>query len=244
MSVFTIADLHLSTSFITNKSMEVFGNRWKDYENKIKINWNRVISPDDTVVIPGDISWATTINEAKSDFDFIENLNGKKIIGKGNHDFWWSTMSKMNLFLKQNNIKSISFLYNNAFVVEDFIVAGTRGWFYDMDNANVPETSDYQKLISREAARLKISLDAALELKETNKNKEIIVFLHFPPIWNGAEVEEISDMLSEYEIKRCYFGHIHGSYNVSPCFNYKNTDYVLISSDYINFIPRIVSPLS
>ena len=244
MSVFVIADLHLSTASETNKSMEVFGNRWTNYQNKIKSNWNKVITAEDTVVIPGDISWATTLEEAYDDLSFIDSLPGKKIIGKGNHDFWWSTVSKMTRFLEENKLTTISFLFNNAYVAENLIICGTRGWFYDTDNAKIPENSDYDRLISRETARLKLSLDSALKLKEKNPGSEIVAFLHFPPLWNDCEVEKICDTLADYGISRCYFGHIHGNYNTPPYFEHKGVEYILISSDYLDFLPRIIPPVN
>lgn len=243
MSVFVISDLHLSTAESTDKSMEVFGNRWQDYENKIKANWTRLIDENDTVIIPGDISWATLTEEAKSDFAFISSLPGKKIIGKGNHDFWWATAAKLNAFFEKNGFKNISLLYNNAHVAEKFIITGTRGWFFDEENGKIPENSDYDKLIGRESARLKMSLDAGKKLQKENPDCEMIAFLHFPPIWNGIEVSQFCDLLSEYGIKRCYFGHIHGTYNVPPEFTHKGVRYTLISADYISFVPKLIPPL-
>ena len=203
MSVFVISDLHLSTAESTDKSMEVFGNRWQDYENKIKANWSKLVDENDTVIIPGDISWATLSEEAKSDFAFINALPGKKIIGKGNHDFWWATAAKLNAFFEKNGFKNISLLYNNAHVAEKFIITGTRGWFFDEENGKIPENSDYDKLIGRESARLKMSLEAGKKLQAENPDCEMIAFLLFPPIWNGIEVSQFCDLLSEYGIKRC-----------------------------------------
>ena len=145
MSVYTISDLHLSTLDSTNKSMEVFGRRWQSYMSRIENNWKKLISENDTVIIPGDISWALSLDEAESDLKFLDSLPGKKILGKGNHDFWWSTMKKHTEFFKKIGVNSVSFLFNNAHEVENFIIAGTRGWYHDEDAANAPENADFQR---------------------------------------------------------------------------------------------------
>lgn len=240
MALFTIADLHLSTLDTTNKSMEVFGHRWKDYIKRLQNNWTRLVGLNDTVIIPGDISWALTLDEAKSDLIFLDSLPGKKILGKGNHDFWWSTMKKHSEFFTQNNINTISFLFNNAHEAENFIIAGTRGWYHDEECANIPNNTDFDKLTNRETQRLKISLDAAMALKADAPDKEIIVFMHFPPYWNGRESESIISLLTEYGIKRVYFGHIHGSYAIDKDFLYKGIKMSLISADFLEFTPKII----
>ena len=240
MSVFTIADLHLSTEEGTNKSMEVFGHRWQDYTNRIEKNWRRLVSDDDTVIIPGDISWALSLNESLSDLRFIDSLPGKKILGKGNHDFWWCTMKKHNEFLEKNGIKTISFLFNNAHETEDFIIAGSRGWFHDENATGVPDNTDFNKLVNREGQRLRMSLNAAVELKKASPEKEIVVFMHFPPVWNDKPSENIIATLKEFGIKRIYFGHIHGSYSVPGTFVYEDIKMHLISADFLEFIPKFI----
>ncbi len=240
MSIFAISDLHLSTFEETNKSMEIFGQRWKDYILRLKNNWIRTVTERDTVIIPGDISWALSLQEAKSDLKFLDSLPGKKILGKGNHDFWWSTMKKHAEFFEKNDIKSISFLFNNAHETEDFIIAGTRGWYYDEDASNAPSGTDFEKLVKRESLRLKLSLDHAKELKKASAEKEIVVFMHFPPLWNGKESESIISLLLEYGIKRIYYGHIHGNYAVEESIVHKGIEMKLISADYLNFIPKLV----
>ena len=242
MSVFAIADLHLSTLDSTNKSMEVFGRRWIGYTEKLKSNWIKLIEEDDLVIIPGDISWALTLEEAKSDLLFLDSLPGKKIFGKGNHDFWWCTMKKHGDFFARHEIKTISFLFNNAYETDDFIIAGTRGWYHDEDAANAPDNTSFEKLTNRETQRLKISLDAALKLKENSPQKEIVVFMHFPPFWCGKESEPIMDMLISYGIKRVFYGHIHGNYTVDPTFIHKGIEMSIISADYLSFIPKIIHP--
>ena len=241
MSVFAISDLHLSTLDSTNKSMEVFGRRWTGYIEKLKSNWEKLVSDEDTVIIPGDISWALTLDEARNDLLFLDSLPGKKILGKGNHDFWWCTMKKHGEFFAKNEIKTISFLFNNAYETEDFIIAGTRGWYYDEDAQNAPDNTDFEKLTNRETQRLKISLEAAKKLKdEAGGDKEIVVFMHFPPLWNGKESESIINLLIEYGIKRIYYGHIHGNYTLEPKSEYKGMEMSIISADYLNFVPKII----
>ena len=240
MSIFTISDLHLSTLDSTNKSMEIFGKRWTGYIDKLKSNWLKLVTETDTVIIPGDVSWALTLNEAESDIRFLDSLPGKKIIGKGNHDFWWCTMKKHNEFFEKIGVKTISFLYNNAYETEKFIIAGTRGWYHDEELVNTPNDTDFDKLTNRETLRLKMSLEDAVRLKEASPEKEILVFMHFPPFWNGKDSEPIINLLTEYGIKRVYYGHIHGNYTVSPEFVYKDIKMCIVSADYLNFTPKII----
>ena len=241
MSIFTIADLHLSTLESTNKSMEVFGNRWTDYTKRLESAWRRLVTDDDTVIIPGDISWALSLSESLSDMRFLDSLPGRKILGKGNHDFWWSTMKKHEDFFEKNEIKTISFLFNNAYAVENLIIAGTRGWYHDEDSSNQPANADFDKLTAREAQRLRTSLKEAVKLKELYPESEIVAFTHFPPFWNGKASENIISVLNEYGISRLYFGHIHGNYTVEPSFEYSGIKMALISADYLAFTPKIIT---
>jgi predicted phosphohydrolase len=236
MSYFVIADLHLSSD--GSKSMEVFGPRWIDYQNKIEKNWRAVVSDEDTVIIPGDISWALKLEDSLSDFLFLESLPGKKLIGKGNHDFWWSTHSKMKAFFKQNGIESIDILYNNAYKFDNCIICGTRGWFLDEDQQKTVGNTDFSKIINREIIRLRIGLDQARKLQEESESHlPIIAFLHFPPVWNGFVCEEIIQALKEYGIKTCYFGHIHGAYYAPRTQIYDGIELILCAADYVNFTP-------
>ena len=229
-----ISDLHLSTN--TDKSMEVFGARWQNYCERLKNNWNKVVSPQDTVIVPGDISWALTLEEAIPDLLFLESLNGTKVIGKGNHDFWWSTLSKIQTVFEKNKIQTIKILHNNAYSVENIIVCGTRGWYIDPHQQNTPNAVDYNKIVNRELIRLKISLDEALKIKE-KQDLNIIVFFHFPPVWNDFVAREFIDLLHEYNISNCFFGHIHGNYGVNKSFVFDNVKFSLVSSDFLNFTP-------
>ena len=240
MSLYTIADLHLSTFDKTNKSMEVFGKSWADYMLRIENNWRHLISDADTVIIPGDVSWALSLEEAESDLKFLASLPGKKILGKGNHDFWWSTMRKHQAFFEKHEIEGITFLFNNAYECDDFIIAGTRGWYNDEDAANAPDNADFEKLTNRENLRLRASLIEAKKLQEIS-GKEIIAFMHFPPFWNGKASDGLVALLKEYGVKRVYFGHIHGNYTVPPHFNYEGIEMHIISADYLKFVPKLVT---
>ncbi len=241
MSIFVLSDLHLSTDLSSNKPMDVFGDRWRDYMVKIKKNWNAVVGENDTVIVPGDISWATRLCEARSDLEYLNSLNGQKLIGKGNHDFWWATAKKMYEFFAANRFDTIKILYNNAYVVEDRIVCGTRGWFPDESKQVVVGDVDYQKIVNREVGRLKLSLDAAKKLQDeertVGRELPIEVFLHFPPLWSDFSMQEMLDMLGEYNIERVFFGHIHSAYSQPRTFSYKNISFTLTSSDFLNFYP-------
>ena len=238
MAVFVMSDLHLSTNQGTDKSMEVFGNRWRDYINRIKNNWNRLVAPEDTVIVNGDISWAMTLEEARSDFEFLNSLNGTKIISKGNHDFWWSTASKINVFFEENKIDTVKLLHNNAHIVEDFLICGSRGWYNDDKISTMPQNADYNKIVSREAARLRMSLGEAARLD--GGERERLVFLHFPPVWGEFVCGEILEVLREFGVKRCFFGHIHGLYEIPASFTHEGIKFIMTSADYLNFTPLFI----
>lgn len=225
MSLFAIADTHLS--FGTNKPMDTFEG-WSNYTQRLENNWNRLVGNEDYVIIAGDISWAMNFDELKADFAFIDSLKGKKIILKGNHDYWWNTVKKMNEFLDLNNFKSISFLYNNAYEFDGFSVCGSRGWLLDSD-----EQQD-EKVLRREVLRLEMSLDSA-------KSDEKIVFLHYPTITTNEKCDDILNLLVKYGIKKCYYGHLHGAaakYAVDDSIN--GVDFKLISADRLNFTPYLI----
>ena len=240
MAIYTIADLHLSVS--GDHSMDVFGSRWQHYIKKIEKNWRAVVSDGDTVILPGDISWAMNLEQAKADFALLDALPGKKLLGKGNHDFWWETATKLTKFFKENGFESFSLLYNNAYVVENLIVCGTRGWFLEEEKQLTVGEVDFSKIRNREVARLKLSLDAAKALQTgEHADKEIVVFLHFPPVWNGEVCREIVDLLHDYGIRRCYCGHIHGVYSVPKTEHFEDIAITLISSDFLQFIPHRIN---
>ena len=238
MSLFVMADLHLSINEATDKSMEVFGRRWQGYIDKIEKNWRAVVSVSDTVMIPGDISWAMNTDEARADMLFLDSLPGNKIISKGNHDFWWTTVAKMKRFFEENGIESVRFLYNNAYEAENAIICGSRGWFNDESFQNTVGGTDvsYEKIVNREVIRLKLSLDNAVALKGES-DKEIIAFLHFPPVFGDFVCREIVDVLKNYGVSRCYYGHIHGNYYLPPKIDFEGIKFIITSSDYLNFSP-------
>lgn len=225
MSLYVIADTHLSLG--TNKPMDEFDG-WFNYVERLKNNWNRLVTDNDVVVIAGDISWAVNFEELLPDFQFIENLNGKKIIVKGNHDFWWNTMSKMNKFLEENNFKTIRFLYNNSIEYEGVSICGSRGWIFESED-------DFdEKILRRESLRIRRSLDEA-----TTENK--ILFLHYPPVMTNAQCREVIDIMHEFNVKRCYYGHLHGdAINYSREGEIEGINFKLISADRLNFTPCLV----
>ncbi|MCQ2414009.1 MAG: metallophosphoesterase [Clostridia bacterium] len=243
MAVYCIADLHLSLGTGAKKSMEVFGKRWENYEERLKKNWTSLVSPDDTVIIPGDISWATVLEESAADLHFIDSLPGRKILGKGNHDFWWSTMKKHREFFEKEKITTIDFLFNNAIELDDFIVAGSRGWFSDEDNVTLPNDPDFEKINARELSRMKLSLDCAAAIKRNSPEKEIVVFTHFPVVWGDEENKPFTELIRAYGVKRVYFGHIHGAAAVEDPIRIGDLECRLIAADAIGFLPKYVPKL-
>lgn len=237
MAIYTIADLHLSINDQTNKSMEVFGSRWNGYVDKLVYHWKNTVTDQDTVIVPGDISWALSLDEALQDLRFLDSLPGKKIIGKGNHDFWWSTASKLHAFFHEHDIDSISLLHNNAYKIENKIICGTRGWFTDDSQQLTVSETDYAKIVNREVIRLELSLKQGVLLQDENNPEEILVFLHFPPVWGNFICPEIVEVLVKYGVKTCFFGHIHGGYNLPSVLYYEDVRFVRISADHLSFVP-------
>lgn len=229
MSIYAIGDLHLS--FSQNKPMNIFGDNWNGHADKIRKNWIEKVNKEDFVVLPGDFSWAMYLKDTYKDFEYLEKLPGNKILLKGNHDYWWSGLSKMNEYLKENNFNNINFLYNNSYLVEDTIIAGTRGW-------NLTDSEDNEKMLNRECIRLKLSLEDGIN--KFGRNKEIIVFMHYPPISkagisNGYTKKYIS-IMKEYGVKKCYYGHLHGtSHSEAIEGNVDGIEFYLVSSDYLDF---------
>ena len=229
MSIYAIGDLHLS--FSQNKPMNIFGDNWNGHADKIRKNWIEKVNKEDFVVLPGDFSWAMYLKDTYKDFEYLEKLPGNKILLKGNHDYWWSGLSKMNEYLKENNFNNINFLYNNSYLVEDKIIVGTRGW-------NLTDSEDNEKMLNRECIRLKLSLEDGIN--KFGINKEIIVFMHYPPISkagisNGYTKKYIS-IMKEYGVKKCYYGHLHGtSHSEAIEGNVDGIEFYLVSSDYLDF---------
>jgi predicted phosphohydrolase len=246
MALFVLSDPHLAIRH-TEKSMEAFGNRWQNYVSRIEKNWRAVVSENDTVVLPGDISWAMTLPDATDDLAFLHSLPGQKLIGKGNHDFFWTTASKMNSFFEQNGFDSLHILYNNAYLIENMVVCGTRGWFYDEKLQHTVGEVDYNKIINREVGRLRLSLDAARSLQQTELQNsshecEIIPFLHFPPVFGDFRCREFMDVLAEYGVRRCYYGHIHSELPEGHPTCVEGIHYILCAADHLRFTPLPVFP--
>lgn len=222
MALFAIGDLHLSLG--AEKPMDIFSG-WHGYVDRLKQNWIENITNDDTIVIAGDFSWGMSLEQAYKDFEFLHRLPGKKIMLKGNHDYWWTTSAKMTKFLTENDFNSIFILHNNAFFVDDIAICGTRGWL--LEDSTVQD----EKISSREAGRLTASLNAA-------GNKEPIVFLHYPPVFNNQYSQNMLEIISRYNVKKCFYGHIHGGgipFAFEGELNF--TQYKLISADALNFLP-------
>ena len=229
MSLFAIADTHLSLS--ADKPMDIF-NGWSDYVQRLEKNWRAVVSDGDTVVIPGDVSWAMSLEGAQKDFAFLDSLPGKKILMKGNHDYWWNTARKMENFFKEKGFETLSIVHNSAVSVGNISVCGTRGWFYEEARGEAHD----RKIMLREVGRLETSLKAA-------GDKTKLVFLHYPPKYLGYECPEILDLLDAYHVPLCCYGHIH-SRGCRSAFQgmYHDTEFRLLSADYISFCPRRILP--
>ena len=237
MSVWVIADLHLSFGKDVPKPMDRFGSRWENHAEKIARRWNAVVRPGDTVVMPGDFSWADTLSEAEADFRFLDALPGKKLLGKGNHDYWWTGVTKMKAFLAERGFSTVDFLYNNAHAAEGLALAGARGWFLEERQQTAIE-ADYGKLVRREAERLNLSLEAAEELRRKEGIGEPpLVFLHFPPVWGDFRLDELVDLMCAHGVTRCWYGHIHGQYGQPPSFEWKGITFANAAADYLNFTP-------
>jgi len=223
--IFAISDLHLG--FSCEKPMNVFGTRWDNHEEKILKNWQETVEKDDVVLIAGDISWEMYVNNAVLDFNFINKLNGTKIITKGNHDYWWETLSKLNKFLDENNFNTIKFLHNTNVVFGDVCVTGTKGY---PETEGIPTAENEKKLYLREIQRLQ---NAVLDAKKTGA-KKIIVMLHYPP---GTD-SEFARILKESQVDFCIYGHLHGgTYGAVTKGNVGGVEYRLTSCDYLKFSP-------
>lgn len=229
MSIYVIADLHLSLR--RPKPMDIFGENWAGHEEKIKENWIKNVNENDLVILPGDFSWETYLEDTKLDFEYLNNLPGKKLMLKGNHDYWWTTLTNMRKFLKENKYENIDFIYNNSYEFEDKILCGTRGW-------SIADEENDQKLINRELIRLELSLKDGVD--KYGEDKEIIVFMHYPPI-TKAKIESEQEMkfvelMKKYNVKRCYYGHLHGT-SIKDAIEgiVEGIQFKLISADGVDF---------
>lgn len=228
MNIFAIADLHLSLG--SDKPMDVFSG-WDGYVEKLKDHWCSKVNEADIVVIAGDVSWGMSLEESLTDFEFIHSLPGQKYILKGNHDYWWTTAKKMNSFFEQHGLTSLHILHNNCVVCGGLALCGTRGWIFENGQ---PQD---QKIVAREAQRLETSLKAA-------GDREKIVFLHYPPIYMKEMSVEIMEVLHHYQVKTCYYGHIHGGgRRFALNGTYMDIQFQLISCDQVDFDPVFVASI-
>lgn len=221
MALYAIGDTHLSLS--CNKPMDVFGGNWENYVDKLLEGFS-VVEPEDTVVLCGDLSWGMSLEQAEADFAFLDKLPGRKLLMKGNHDYWWTTAAKMNRFFEEKGFHSFSLLHNNCHFYGDIALCGTRGWFFE-------EHGD-PKVFNRELIRLETSLKAAGE-------KEKLCFLHYPPRYQGYICQEIVDLLEKYQVTACYYGHLHGgSHRLAMEGKFNSVEYHLVAADYLDFKPK------
>ncbi len=228
MALFAIGDTHLSLG--TNKPMTVFSG-WDNYVSRLEDNWRRVVTDDDTVVIAGDVSWGMSLEQAEPDFAFLQSLPGKKLLFKGNHDYWWTTRRKMDTFLADHGFDTLTIVHNDAVAVDGVAVCGSRGWFND-DGVEADRL-----VLLREAGRLRTSIEAAKRI-----GLEPVVFLHYPPLFGAERCEEILAVLREEGIRRCYYGHVHSA-GIRMAFVGEDdgVSYRLISADALGFCPLLVS---
>ncbi|MDR2456934.1 MAG: metallophosphoesterase [Clostridiales Family XIII bacterium] len=235
MAVYIISDLHLSLE--VKKPMDVFGPEWKNHDEKLLKNWNDIVSEDDTVLVPGDISWALKKKDAKKDLDFInKTLKGKKIFVRGNHDYWWHSVTKLN-----EEYSNIYFLQHTAVIAENFIVTGVRGWLCP-DDKNFKTTTD-KRIYERELLRLEMSLKMGKELENKKNDAKLISITHFPPTGDQKKAIEFTKLFEKYKVKKVFYGHLHTNkgYNRSIQGEFNGIEYELISSDYLNFIPKKIT---
>ncbi len=226
MSLFVIGDLHLS--FAREKPMDIFGDNWKNHEKKIEDNWKKLVTCEDTVLIPGDISWGLELEDAKPDLDFINELPGKKILISGNHDYWWSSTSKV-----QSRYPEMKFLKNEHTFYEDIAICGSRGWICPNDSYF---TEHDRKIYNREQIRLRLSLDSAMR----RGAKRIILMMHYPPTNDKKENSAFLDIIGEYPVETVVYGHLHGTafFGAGLQGVVNGIEYHLVSSDYLDFAPK------
>ncbi|WP_295217055.1 metallophosphoesterase [Ruminococcus sp.] len=232
MRLFTIGDLHLSFG-VPEKPMDIFGG-WKDYQTLLEQSWREKITEEDTVVLAGDFSWGMNLQQAEADFAFVQKLPGKKIFLKGNHDYWWTSLKKMEDFFTAHGFDSLHILHNNHYAFGQYGICGTRGWV-----SMQGEAAD-AKILAREVQRLQVSIQSAV-----SAGLEPIVFLHYPPIYGSSMNYDILEVLHQYQIKQCYYGHVHGKGHCNAFQGrYEETEMHLISSDYLQFVPELVMRFS
>lgn len=229
MALYAIGDLHLCLG--APKPMDIFGGAWVGYMDKLRDGMSAV-GPGDTTVLLGDLSWALDLESSAADFDWIQEIPGKKIILKGNHDYWWSTAAKFEKFCREHGFHDMSLLNNNCYEYEDFAICGTRGWFFEEERSGAHD----EKVFKRELLRLEASLKAAGDRRK-------LVFLHYPPRYRGYECTEILELLSRYDVSRCFYGHLHGgSQKLAMEGLWDGIEFRLVAADYLGFKPFLVFP--
>ena len=233
MRVYAISDLHLS--FNTDKPMDVFGEKWENYESKVKENVDKMLSDDDVLIIAGDLSWAMQIAEAREDLDFIGSLKGQKIIIRGNHDYWWKSISAVR---EQVESSQTFALQNDSVKIGKFVFAGTRGWVVPEPGKGMSDED--KKIYNRELIRLEMALEHANKIKEDGD--EIIAVLHFPPFNSALQTNEFTDLMEKYGVSKCVYGHLHGKIKYSSMTQEINgVKYFLSSCDKLQFSPILIS---
>lgn len=223
MKIFAISDLHLCLSGA--KPMDIFGASWANYLDEIKDDWNSKVTDEDIVLMSGDMSWALKLEEATKDLEYLESLKGKKIIIRGNHDYWWKGIS----VLRRELPRDIYPIQNDAIKIENYIICGTRGW--QVPERNKPQSNEDKKIFDREQIRLELSLKSAIELKD-NENDKIICMIHYPPFNSNLDDSEFTKLIEKYDVNKVIYGHLHGG--ASRSINYINKngiDYFLTSCD-------------
>ena len=224
MALYAIGDLHLCLG--APKPMDIFGGAWTGYMDKLQQGFS-CIQPEDTTVLLGDLSWALELRESKADFGWINAIPGRKIILKGNHDYWWSTATKFYKFCQENNFENQWILNNNCYQYDGWAICGTRGWFFEEARSGQHD----EKVFRRELFRLEASLREAGEMPK-------MVFLHYPPKYKGYTCEPILELLQKYDVRRCFYGHLHGgSHSLAMEGIWDGIEYKLVSADKLNFQP-------
>lgn len=231
MAIFAISDLHLSLN--GEKPMEVFGSQWENYTTAMEERWNRVVKDGDLVLVPGDISWAMYLEDTREDLAYLNRLNGQKLLLRGNHDYWWTTLSKMEKYVAEQGFDTLHFLKNTAFVWEDTVICGTRGWTIPHPDSD----GEDRKIYERERQRLLLSLEAA---KMQNRDR-ILCMMHYPPAESGSDAHGFLDIMEEYGVRQCVFGHLHAAaHRLAPQGEWRGIKLKLVACDYLKFTPILL----
>ena len=234
MAIYALADLHLSLS-CPDKSMEVFGHSWGDYISRVEENWRNTVSEEDTVLIPGDISWATYFDKAEEDFRFISDLPGRKLLSRGNHDYWWTTMKKMEEFFAMKGFTDLELVRTNVVGADGCLISGTRGWMIETKESL--EGSDNRKIYERERLRISMCIDKLNEADPDHSKKHILM-IHYPPLTSKMDFTEFAHMMAEGGIDICVYGHLHGkAHKKAYEGDFEGMRLICASADYTGFRP-------